>query len=173
VGSIDDTFELAGLAEDVAGLLIVETDTKTVSTAELLPRGAQWRSLAEFAPQLEPKDRLALATSLVNGLQPAGVLVMGSQAGWVMLACYGGALRSNTTLFATMTSAPELSATNLLNSYLQRCMPALSALYGPDGRTLHRIADLFGLAPDERDKLREFKGWRHANGFLAASRGGK
>jgi hypothetical protein len=170
VGAIDDVAELAGLGEDTAGLLIVETDAQSVSTAELLPRGTQWRSLTEFGEGLDTEDRVKLATALVNGLQPTALLVMGSRAGWEMLARHGSAIRSNTALFAAATASPELSAAHLLRSYLRSCIPMLSALYGPDERSLYSIADLFGLTPGERGKLRALPDWRDAHGFLFASR---
>ena len=82
VGSIDNSPELADLTEAMQGVLIVETDAPRVSIAELLPRGAQWRSFSEFGESLDWVDRLRLAITLVNGLQPASVLVHGSHAGW-------------------------------------------------------------------------------------------
>ena len=174
VGSIDSTSELADLADDTSsGLLIVETDVSIVSTAELLPRGTQWRSLAEFGVDLDAEDRVKLATALVNGLQPAAVLVMGSRAGWEMLVRYGGALRSNAGLFAAVAASPDLSAVNLLGDYLRKCIPVLSALYGPSERALRRIADLFGLSADQRGKLRDFRDWRDDQGFLSAPGAGK
>lgn len=167
VGSIDDATELAGLPEDTAGLLIVETDTQQISTAELLPRGTQWRALTEFGADLDAEDRVKLATALVHSLQPTALLVLGSRAGWEMLARHGGAIRSNTALFAVAAASPELSAAKLLGDYLRRCIPVLSALYGPDQRALHRIANLFGLTPGERSKLRALRDWQDTYGFLS------
>ena len=77
VGSIDDAPELAGLSENTAGLLIVETDTQEVSTAELLPSGTEWRALTEFGADLDAEDRVILATALVHSLQPAALLEIG------------------------------------------------------------------------------------------------
>ncbi len=127
----------------------------------------------EFGPELGVEDRVNLTTALVNGLQPAGVLVMGSRAGWEMLARYGGALRSNAGLFAAVAPSPDLSAVNLLGEYLRKCIPFLSALYGPGERVLHRIADLCGLTADQRGKLRDLRDWRDDQGFLSASGTGK
>jgi SAM-dependent methyltransferase len=172
VGSIDDAPELAALVEHTAGLLIVETDAKTVSTAALLPRGTQWRALSEFGEGLDAEDRVKLAAALLNGLQPAALLILGSQAGWEMLARYGSAIRSHTTLFAAITAAPELSAADLLAKYLRSCIPVLSALYGSDEQALYRIAGLFGLTPEDQSKLRPLRDWRDSSGFLTASGGG-
>lgn len=169
VGSIDNTPELAGLADDTAGLLIVETDAMAVSTAELLPRGTQWRSFTEFGAGLDAEDRVALATALVNGLQPASVLILGSGTGWEMLMRHGNALRGNTTLFGAVAATPELPVTDLLGTYLRRCMPSLSVLYGPDEQALKRVAALFGLAQADRVKLRAWRDARNADGFLATS----
>jgi hypothetical protein len=169
VGSIDATVELADLADDTAGLLIVETDAPIVSTAELLPRGTEWRSLTEFGAGLEAEDRVKLTVALVSGLQPAGVLVMGSRAGWEMLGRHGGALRSNTALFAAITGSPDISAVNLLGEYLRKCLPVLTALYGPGERALRRIAGLFGLTADECGKLHDLRDWRNDLGFLSES----
>ena len=165
VGSIDSTPELAGLAEDKAGLLIVETDAIAVSTAELLPRGTQWRSLTEFGAGLDPEERVILATALINGLQPTSALILSSQTGWEMLLRHGSALACNTTLFAAMAATPNLSMTDLFRTYLRRCLPVLSALYGPDERSLRRIAEMFALTPADCRKLRE---WRDAGGFPSA-----
>jgi hypothetical protein len=173
VGSIDDAPDLAGLADDAAGLLVVETDTKIVSTAEWLPRGTQWRSLSEFGTDLNAGERLILTSALINSLQPAAVLVLGSLAGWNMLAWHGGALRSNTALFAALASSPELSASDLLREYLRSCLPSLSALYGPDARAARRIADLFGLEPDHFSKFRDLRDWRDTHGFLSTLGTGK
>jgi hypothetical protein len=171
VGSIDDAPELAGLAEDTDGLLIVETDAQLVSIGELLPHGTQWRSLTEFGADLDAEDRVYLATALVNGLQPTALLVMGSRAGWEMLARHGGALGSNTLLSATTAASPDLSAANLLGLYLRKCMPMLSVLYGPNEQSLRRIAALFGLTPGERKRLREFRGWQDGHDFLSSFEG--
>jgi hypothetical protein len=173
VGSIDATPELADLTDDTAGLLIVETDVLIVSTAELLPRGTQWRSLTEFGVDLDAEDRVQLTTALVNGLQPPSVLVMGSRAGWEMLARHGRALRSNADLFAAIAASPDLSAVNLLGEYLRKCIPVLSTLYGPGERALRRIADLFELSADQRGKLRDLRDWRDDQGFLSAPGTGK
>jgi hypothetical protein len=167
-GSIDNAPELAGLGEDTAGLLIIETDVQIVSTAEFLPRGIQWRSLAEFGANIDAEDRVGLVTALVNGLQPSALLVLGSRAGWEMLARHGAPIRRSTDLFATTAASPELSATKLLTHYLRRCIPVLSELYGSDERALYHMADLFGLTGDERDKLRTSTDWRGAQGFLSA-----
>jgi len=169
VGSIDDAPELAALEEHTADLLIVETDTKTVSTAELLPRGTQWRALSEFDADLDPWDRVALAAALLNGLQPAALLILGSQAGCEMLALYGGAIRSRTMLFAAATATPDLSVADLLAKYLRNCIPVLSALYGPDEHALHRIAELFGLTAEDQTRLRPLRDWRATSGFLSVS----
>jgi hypothetical protein len=169
VGSIDAAPELAGLAEDAAELLVVETDSQSVSTAELLPRGTQWRSLSEFGANLGFEDRFKLTTALVHSLQPEAVLIMGSRVGWEMLARHGGAISSYTSLFAAVVASPDVSATNLLVSYLRTCIPVLSILYGPDERALRHIADVFGLSPGERNKLRDLNDWRDAHGFLSAS----
>jgi hypothetical protein len=168
VGSIDYTPELADLAGDAAELLIVETDAQAVSTAELLPSGAEWRSLSEFSPNLSTEDRVRLAIALVSGLQPGAVMVMGSRAGWEMLARHGRALRSGATLFAAVAASPDFSAVNLLQDYLRKCIPALSLLYGPGERAMHRITDLFALAPDENIKLRDLRDWRDERGFLSS-----
>jgi hypothetical protein len=173
VGSIDATLELADLADDSAGLLIVETDAPIVSTAELLPRGTQWRSLTEFGAGLEAEDRVKLTVALVNGLQPAGVLVLGSRAGWEMLVRHGAALRSNTALFAAIAGSPDISAVDLLGEYLRKCLPVLSALYGPGERALRRIAGLFGLTADECSKLHDLRDWRDDQGFLSESGAGQ
>lgn len=170
VGSIDAAPELAGLAEATNELLIVETDTPAISTGELLPRGVQWRSLAEFGSDLNPSDRWKLTTTLVSTLQPAAVLVTGSWAGWEMLAHHGGAIRSHTKLFASVSAAPDLSVSELLSRYLRTCLPELSLLYGPNERALRGIADLFGLSPDERGKLRDLREWQQDDGFLASLR---
>jgi len=166
-GSIDDALGLASLAEHAADLLIVETDVPVASVAESLPRGVQWRSLAEFGGDLDWGDRVRLASALVNSLQPVALLVWGSEAGWEILARQGPALRRDTTLFATATAAPKLSATELLRRYFRSCIPVLSALYGPDRHELHRVAALFGLPTGERDKLRDFRDWQDAGGFLS------
>ena len=168
VGSIDDTLELADLAADAADLLIVETDAQTVSTAELLPNGVQWRSLAEFSPNLSTEDRVRLAVALISGLQPAAVMVMGSRAGWEMLARYGRTLRSGIALFAAVAASPDFSATALLEDYLRRCIHVLSILYGPSERAMRRIADRFALTPDENGKLRDLRRWRDHQGFLSS-----
>ena len=167
VGSIDNAPELAGLAGDTAGLLVVETDAMTVSTAEFLPRGTQWRSLTEFGADLDPEDRVELATALVNGLQPASVLILGSRTGWEVLVRYGNAIRCNTALFAALAAEPPM--TDLLRTYLRRCLPALTAVYGPDERALQYIADRLRLTPADRVKLREWRDSRDVHGFLAAS----
>jgi hypothetical protein len=172
VGSIDDAPELAALAGHTADLLIVETDAKTVSTAELLPVGTQWRALSEFEAGLDADDRVRLAAALLNGLQPAALLVMGSQAGWEMLARHGRAIGSYTTVFATTAAAPELSAADLFAKYLRGCIPLLSALYGTDQQALRPIADLFGLPPEDQSKLRPLSDWRDSSGFLTVTGGG-
>jgi hypothetical protein len=168
VGSIDNAPELAGLGEDTAGLLIIETDVQIVSTAELLPRGIQWRSLAEFGAKIDSEDRVRLVTALVNGLRPSALLVMGSRAGWEMLAQHGAPIRRSTDLFATTAASPELSATKLLTHYLGSCIPVLSQLYGSDEKALYHVADLFGLTEDERHKLRTLRDWRGTQGFLSS-----
>jgi len=168
VGSIDHAPELAGLAEDTAGLLIVETDAATVSTAEMLPRGTQWRSLTEFDAGLDVEDRIALATALVSGLQPDSALILGSRAGWEMLVRYGNAIRLNTALFGTLAAVPDLSIADLFRTYLVRCLPVLTAICGSDHRALQRFAEMFGLSAAERVKLRD---WRDTDGLLAAAGG--
>ncbi len=167
VGSIDESSELAGLIDNTPGMLIVETDAQGASTAESLPLGTQWRSLSEFAVDLDLDDRVKLATALVNSLQPTGLLVWGSRAGWEMLAQYGAALRSNTALFAAVASSPEFSAADLLRNYFRTCIPVISTLYLPDEQHLQRIADLFGLPPGEHWRLRSLKRCRESDGFLA------
>ena len=130
------------LPDDAADLLIVETDAQTVSTAELLPRGTQWRSLAEFGANLDAEDRVQIDhRRLINGLQPAAVLVMGSRAGWEMLARLWWRIRSGTALFAAVAASPDSSAADLLGDYLRKCIHVLSTLYGPE-RT--------GVASDRR-----------------------
>jgi hypothetical protein len=168
VGSIDHAPELAGLADDTAGLLIVETDAATVSTAGLLPRGTQWRSLTEFEAGLDAEDRIALATALINGLQPDSVLILGSRAGLEMLVRYGRPLHLNTALCTTLSAVPDLSIADLFRTYLVRCIPVLTAIYGPDQRVLQRLAELFGLSGAERAKLRD---WRDDHGLLDAPGG--
>lgn len=167
VGSIDDTPELAGLADHMSELLVVETDAAVVSTATLLPRGMQWRSLSEFGASLEAEDRFKLTTAVIHNLQPATALIIGSRAGWEMLAQHGRALSFSTTLFAVVAASPGVSAASLLASYLLKCMPRLSALYGADEQALHHIAELFGLSQLERNKIKGLKDWRDAQGFLS------
>jgi hypothetical protein len=103
VGSIDDACGLASLAASTTGLLFVGKDVRVASLAGSLHRGAQWRSLAEFGQDLDWKERVNLMSALVNSLQPAALLVWGSEAGWEMLARHGGAIGRHTTLFATAT----------------------------------------------------------------------
>jgi hypothetical protein len=165
-GSIDETSKQVLLVESSTRLLIVETDVQLVSTAEFLPRGIQWRSLSEFGADLDLEDRIKLVTALVNGLQPAALLVSGSQTGWEMLARYGRALRHNTALFGITESTSGLSSDPLLSKYFRRCIPVLSALFGPDEHELHSFAAMFGLPPSERDKLRNLRDWRGGEGFL-------
>jgi len=167
VGSIDESSELAELIDNTPGMLIIETDAQRASTAESLPRGTQWRSLSEFGVDLDVDDRVKLATALVNSLQPTGLLVWGSRAGWEMLAQYGTALQSNTALFAAIASSPEFSAADLLRSYFRSCIPVISTLYLPDEQDLQRIAGLFGLPPGEHWRLRSLKRCRESDGFLA------
>jgi hypothetical protein len=167
VGSIDQSPELARLMDDASGLLIVETDTQRASTAELLALGTEWRSLSEFGFDLDSDDRVKLAATLVNSLQPTDLLVWGSRAGWEMLAEYGAALRSNTALFAAVASSPQFSATDLLRKYFRPCIPVISALYGPDEQQLQRISSLFGLPPGEHWRLRHLTSCKESDGFLA------
>jgi len=157
VGAIDNAPELAALLKDTSGTLIIETDAQVVSTAELLPSHTQWRSLSEFAVELDAEDRIRLATALVNGLQPAALLVWGSRIGWEMLARHGRAFRSNTALFGAFASAPEISAVDLLRSYFRSCISVISALYSADEQELRRFAALFGLPSSEYWKLRDLK----------------
>jgi len=166
VGSIDDAPELADVGNDTTDLLIVETDVPVVSTSEFLPTGAQWRSLTEFGSDLNTEDRVRLAIALVSGLQPAAVLVMGSRAGWEMLARHGRALCNSTALFAAIAGSPDLSAASLLQKYLRKCIYVLTELYGPSERAIRRIAELFALTEDEYDKLRALRDWRDDQGFL-------
>jgi len=167
VGSIDDAPELAGLAIRPDGLLIVETDAASVSTAEALPRFMPWRSLSEFGADLDAEDRVKIVTALVNGLLPAAVLVWGSRAGWEMLHRHGAAMRHNTALFAVAAASPELSAAHLLRGYFRSCIPSLSALYGHDLPDLHRTASLFGLPPGEHGKLRRLQPGDDLDGLLS------
>ena len=167
VGSIDDSPKLAELVDDAPGLLIVETDSQRVSTAESLTLGTQWRSLSEFGVDLDLEDRIQLATALVHSLQPTGLLVWGSCAGWEMMARYGAGLRTNTALYAAIASSPNFSATDLLRKYFRECIHLLCALYGSDEQQLQRIADLFGLPPGEHWRMRNLRSCRNSDGFLA------
>ncbi len=157
VGCIDKEPDLAKAVAAQDGLLVLETDTNAVSTAEALPRGMQWRSLAEFAPDLDVDDRVRIVTALANGVQPAALTVWGSRAGWELLERCGAALRRDTVLFATATAAPDLPAPDLLRAYFRPCLPVLTALYGPDREELERLACRFGLPPAEGNKLRELR----------------
>jgi hypothetical protein len=167
VGSIDDSPELAELIDSAPGMLIVETDAQMAATAESLTLGMQWRSLSEFGVDLDLEDRVQLATALVQSLQPVGLLVWGSRAGWEMMARYGAALRTNTGLYAAVASSPEFSANDLLRNYFRDCIHVISALYGPDEQQLQRSADLFGLPPSEHWRLRHLTSCRESDGFLA------
>jgi hypothetical protein len=95
-------------------------------------------------------------------------MVMGSRAGWEMLARHGRALRSGAALFAAISASPDFSAANLLQDYLRKCIPVLSQIYGPSERAMHRISDLFALPPDENGKLRDLRDWRDDQGFLSS-----
>lgn len=173
VGAIDNSPELADLADPVEGLLVVETEAPGVSTAELLPRGAQWRSFSEFGENLDFVDRLRLAMTLINSLQPASVLVHGSLAGWEMLTRHGGALALASRLFATITPTSDLSVVDMLERYVRKCFSDLTKLYGPDQQALRRIASQFGLPASELHKLQSLRDWREPQGFLAPSLGEK
>jgi hypothetical protein len=166
VGSIDDSPELAGVIDNAPGMLIVETDAQRAATAESLTLGTQWRSLSEFGLDLDLEDRVQLATALVHSLQPISLLVWGSRAGWEMMARYGAALRTNTALYAAIASSPEFSANDLLRNYFRNCIHVMSALYGPDEEQLQHIANLFGLPPGERWRLRNLGSCRDSDGFL-------
>ncbi|WP_158932274.1 hypothetical protein [Acidisphaera sp. S103] len=171
VGSIDAAPELAGLSRATNEVLIVETDALSASTGELLPRGAQWRSLSEFGSDLDYASRLTLTTLVVSTLQPTAVLVLGSRAGWDMLANHGTALRSHTALFASVVAAPDITVTALLERYIRICLPVLSTVYGPSEQALRGIADFLGLGPNERGKLRDLREWQEPDGFLGFLQG--
>jgi hypothetical protein len=169
VGSIDAALELAGLVDATSELLIVETDVQTVSTAEFLPRGIQWRSLSEFGVNLDAEERFKLITALVNSLQPDATLIIGSRVGWELLSRYGKAISRYTALFAAVAASPGDSAAKLLWTYLRTCLPVLLALYGPDELALRSISNLFRLTDGEKSKLRDLRDWREDNGFLSSS----
>ncbi|AMJ62699.1 hypothetical protein [Bosea sp. PAMC 26642] len=158
VGSLDDTPELADLVANADDLLIVETDMATIPGAEHLPRGAEWRALSEFSSSPNLERNVAIATALVNNLQPRAVLVWGSRAGWEMIARHGAALRHNTRLFATSASMPDGESIDTLH-YLSAHIPLLSALYAPDPHLVALIDKEAGLPPGERDKLRSYGDW--------------
>jgi hypothetical protein len=170
VGSIDDAPGLATAVLEATGVLVIEMDSTVCSTAEQLPRGVEWRSLAEFDGGLDTEDRVRVAFALINHLQPAALLVWGSRVGWEVLARVGPALRLATALFATTHPAPDLPTSDLLRQYFRTCAPSLAALYGPDRAELQRIAALFGLPPGEHTKLRTWDEMEDAGGFLGLLR---
>ena len=170
IGSIDDVTDLDALEEDTQGLLIIETDAKVVSTAEVLPNQIPWRSLSEFDPDLDLDDRAEMVAALINGMQPHSVLVWGSQAGWEMLARHGVRFHRDTALFATATASPNRAAADLVRHYFRACIHVLSAFYGPDMQELHFTARLLGLPHVNHYKLRDLRTWLDADGFLGAIR---
>lgn len=153
VGSIDRTPELTRIAGGGGDLLVVETDSQEVSTAELLPRGTPWRSLAEFSTGLDEVGRSRVVTALIHGLQPSVILVWGSRAGWDMVAQHGATLCRASAFLAVADALPELPADELIQRYFRRCIPSLSRVYASDIGSLQRRAAAFGLPAKAQSKL--------------------
>ena len=163
-GTIDDT---PGLA-DVCGapdLLLLETDPATPSIGLTLPRSTDWRSIAEFGNPVHAEDRVKIAAYLVHALQPGAVLVMGSQAGWEMVARHGKALRRASALYAVVTDV------TVLQRYLRPCLPVLTALYAADLDRLQAAGRMFGLPASDMGKLRGMADLVGPGGFLDDAEG--
>ena len=158
-GAIDDMHGLADVCR-VPDLLLLETDSATAAIGLTLPRTTEWRSIAEFGGLVNAEDRIKITAYLVHALQPGAVLVMGSQAGWEMVARHGKALRRASALYAVVTSAA------LLQRYLRPCLPMLTALYAADHDRLHATGRMFGLPTVDMDKLRGMADLVRPGGFL-------
>lgn len=163
-GAIDDTPGLADVCS-APGLLLLETDTATAGIGLALPRTTDWRSIAEFSGPVGAEDRIKIAAYLVHALQPGAVLVMGSQAGWEMLARYGKALRRASALYAVATDTAELQR------FLRPCLPVLTAIYAADLDRLHAAGRMFGLPVADMGKLRGMADLICPGGFLDNAQG--
>ncbi|MFC3124175.1 hypothetical protein ACFOD4_03810 [Pseudoroseomonas globiformis] len=129
-------------------LLIVAADEVSASTGTSLPRGVEWRSLAEFTADLDRDQRIQIVKALIHHLRPQSVLVLDSEIGWEVLARYGSRMRRYAGLFGAFTR--QSGADGPLSQdyelrYLRRCVPYLAGVYGEDQDWLAQVCRRYGL----------------------------
>jgi hypothetical protein len=155
VDSIDEIAASGFSIDELDELLIVETDTATVSICDALPFGTNWRSFAELHVGLTEEDRLRVAIALINGLRPTTLILWGSRSGWEMLARYGKALRQNTRIIAVDRPVPGLNPEQMMREYWRNSAPDLASILSADPDALKASAGRFGISSRDRAKIRK------------------
>jgi hypothetical protein len=157
-GVLTQLLRAAHEIDDADATLLVIVDAIVAPTAERLPFGTAWRSLAEFEERLEHEDRVAILTALIHNVRPEAVLIFDSDAAWDMLARHGSTLASQTELFVALVKTPQETGPERCPRhsvrYFGHCLPFVSAVYLDDTGWLREIVNRHGLPPTERLKLR-------------------
>ena len=144
---------------DPSALLVIAVDETFPSVGMYLPRGVTWRSLAEFRPDLDFQQKVAILIALIHGLRPQALLVLDSQAGWEALAQQGTAICRYSGLFAACVS-PVQDAAKVAQDlgfeprYLRQCLPSLAAVYASDPEWIEELSARCGLPAASRQKFR-------------------